>query len=224
MAWSSRARCCKTGDPIIAGVRPSRITGDAALLGRLSKSLVKPFEEIVDVWKHDRPGTVVDVAKTGERVAASIRTQEGLQIGDKLSNRYGGKGVIAHIVPDNEMIRDEHDRPVDLLFTSAGVVSRINPAQIIETALGKVAEKTGKPIVVPQYETGRDGVARRQEDAPGARPEGQRNGVRSGHREEHSQRRGRQELHPQAVQDHRLELGRARRRALRLQPTASPRR
>jgi DNA-directed RNA polymerase beta subunit len=149
----------KTGDPIFAGVRPSRITGDAALLGRLSKSLVKPFEEIVDVWKHDRPGTVVDVAKTGERVAASIRTQEGLQIGDKLSNRYGGKGVIAHIVPDNEMIRDEHDRPVDLLFTSAGVVSRINPAQIIETALGKVAEKTGKPIVVPHYETGRDNVA-----------------------------------------------------------------
>lgn len=149
----------KTGDPIFVGTRPSRVTGDAALLGRLSKSLVKPFEEIIDVWKHDRPGTVVDVAKTPSRVAASIRTQEGLQIGDKLSNRYGGKGVIASIIPDHKMVQDEQGRPIDLLFTSAGVVSRINPAQIIETALGKVAEKTGKPIVVQPYEPGRDNVA-----------------------------------------------------------------
>lgn len=149
----------KSGDPVFVGVRPSRVTGDAALLGRLSKSLVKPFEEVVDVWKHDRPGTVVDVAKTPSRVATSIRTHEGLQIGDKLSNRYGGKGVIASIVPDQKMVKDAQGRPIDLLFTSAGVVSRINPAQIIETALGKVAEKTGKPIVVPPYEPGRDNVA-----------------------------------------------------------------
>lgn len=149
----------KPGDPIFVGVRPSRVTGDAALLGRLSKSLVKSFEEIIDVWKHDRPGTVVDVAKTASRVAASIRTQENLQIGDKLSNRYGGKGVIASIIPNHQMIQDEQGRPIDLLFTSAGVVSRINPAQIVETALGKVAEKTGKPVVVPHYETGRDNVA-----------------------------------------------------------------
>lgn len=73
-------------------------------------------------------------------------------------NRFGNKGVIAQIVPDHQMIQDEHGRPVDLLFTSAGVVSRINPAQIIETALGKVAEKTGKPIIVPQYTPGRDNV------------------------------------------------------------------
>ncbi len=148
----------KTGDPIFVGVRPSRITGDAALLGKLSKSLVKPFEEIVETWSHDRPGTVVDVAKTPSRVAASVRTQEGLQIGDKLSNRYGGKGVIAQIVPDHQMVRDEKDRPIDLLFTSAGVVSRINPAQIIETAVGKVAEHIGKPIVVPHFERDQDHV------------------------------------------------------------------
>lgn len=73
-------------------------------------------------------------------------------------NRFGNKGVIAQIVPDHQMIKDEQGRPVDLLFTSAGVVSRINPAQIIETVLGKVAEKTGQPIVVPQYVPGRDNV------------------------------------------------------------------
>lgn len=146
----------KTGDPIFVGVRPSQATGDAALLGRLSKSLVKPFEEVVELWTHDRPGTVIDVAKTPNRVAASIRTHEALQVGDKLSNRYGGKGVIAKIIPDHQMIRDEKDRPLELLFTSAGIVSRINPAQLNETMLGKVAEHTGKPIVVAPYEEGRD--------------------------------------------------------------------
>lgn len=74
------------------------------------------------------------------------------------SNRYGNKGVIAKIVPDHQMLQDEQGRPIDLLFTSAGIVSRTNPAQIIETALGKVAEKTGKPIIVPQYTPGRNNV------------------------------------------------------------------
>lgn len=146
------------GDLVAVGVRTNKTTGDAALLGRLSKSLVKPYTEVVERWQHEQPGTVLDVAKTADRVAASIRTHETLQIGDKASNRFGNKGVIAQIVPDHQMIHDAQGRPVDLLFTSAGVVSRINPAQIIEVALGKVAEKTGKPIVVPQYTAGRDNV------------------------------------------------------------------
>jgi DNA-directed RNA polymerase subunit beta len=146
------------GDLIMAGVRENKAIGDAALLGKLSKSLVKPFEEIVETWQHDRPGVVVDVAKTSAHAAASIRTQEALQVGDKLANRFGNKGVIAKIVPDHQMIQDASGRVVDLLFTSAGIVSRINPAQVVETALGKVAEKIGKPIIVPQYTPGRDNV------------------------------------------------------------------
>ena len=63
------------------------------------------------------------------------------------SGRYGNKGVVAKIIPDAEMVRDEKGNVVDAVYTSAGVVSRINPAQIIETAVAKVAEKTGKPIV-----------------------------------------------------------------------------
>jgi DNA-directed RNA polymerase beta subunit len=63
------------------------------------------------------------------------------------SGRYGNKGVVAKIIPDHEMLQDESGRPIDLLLTSAGVVSRINPGQITEAAAGKVAEKLGKPIV-----------------------------------------------------------------------------
>lgn len=63
------------------------------------------------------------------------------------SGRYGNKGVVASIVPDDKMLKDEAGDPVELIMTSAGVVSRINPAQLHEALLGKVAEKTGKPIL-----------------------------------------------------------------------------
>ncbi len=73
------------------------------------------------------------------------------------SGRYGNKGVVSRVVDDDQMIQDESGKPVDVIMTSAGVVSRTNPAQIIETAVGKVVEKTGKPILVENL-TGRDNV------------------------------------------------------------------
>ena len=75
-----------------------------------------------------------------------------MNVGDKLAGRYGNKGVVAKIIPDHEMIQDEKGRPLDLILTSASVISRINPAQIIETAVGKVVEKTGKPILYDNAE------------------------------------------------------------------------
>lgn len=139
------------GDPIMIGVRRETASGDAALLGKLSKSLVKPYAEVVETWTHDHPGTVADVSKTGERHSATIKTHETLQVGDKISNRYGAKGVVAKIVPDVQMIQDEKGRPVDVILTSAGIITRINPAQIIEASLGKVADHKGEPILVPQF-------------------------------------------------------------------------
>lgn len=146
------------GDPIMVGVRPEAATGDAALLGKLSKSLVRPYAEIVETWTHDHPGIVADVSKTGERHSATIKTNETLQVGDKISNRYGAKGVVAKIVPDAQMVHDEKGRPVDVILTSAGIITRINPAQLVEASLGKVAEHRGEPILVPQF-ADRDAVA-----------------------------------------------------------------
>jgi DNA-directed RNA polymerase beta subunit len=146
------------GDPIIIGVRPETATGDAALLGKLSKSLVRPYAEIVETWTHDHPGVVTDVSKTGERHSATVKTQETLQVGDKISNRFGAKGVVAKIIPDAQMIHDEKGRPVDVILTSAGIITRINPAQLVEASLGKVADHRGEPILVPQF-AARDAVA-----------------------------------------------------------------
>lgn len=150
------------GDPLMIAVRPEKATGDAALLGKLSKSLVKPYAEVIETWDHDRPGVVTDVAKAGSRHSVTVKTTEALQIGDKISNRYGAKGVIAKIVPDDQMIHDEKGRPVDVILTSAGIITRINPAQLVESSLGKVAEHVGKPILVPQF-AARDAVKHAKE-------------------------------------------------------------
>jgi hypothetical protein len=97
------------------------------------------------------PGEVIDAVDAPRQVMVTVRTEEKMGIGDKLSNRFGGKGVVSEIIPDERMVKDEDGKPIDVLFTSAGIVSRINPNQVVEAALGKVAEKTGKPIVIPQF-------------------------------------------------------------------------
>lgn len=138
-------------DILVAAVRENQITGNAAMLGKLSKSLIRPFMEAAVVWDHDVPGEVIDVVKTSQRITVTVKTHEPMRIGDKLSGRYGNKGVVSKIIPNHQMVQDEKGRPIDLLFTSVGIVTRINPAQVVEAALGKVAEHTGKPIAVEQF-------------------------------------------------------------------------
>lgn len=142
----------KPGDPLIVALRENQATGNAVLLGKLSKSLVKPYRDEAQTWDHDAPGEVIDAVRTPGQVTITVKTQEHLQIGDKLTGRFGNKGVIAKILPDHQMVHDEKDRPIDLLFTSAGIVSRTNPGQVPEALIGKVAEHLGHPIAVEQYD------------------------------------------------------------------------
>ena len=139
------------GDLLISSLRKTQLTPESAMLGKLHKSLVRPYKDDAVVWTHDRPGRVTDVVHAGNKIRLTVKTKEPLVIGDKLSPRFGNKGVVAKIVPDDQMIKDEQGRTVDLILTPAGVVSRINPAQILETAMGKVAEKTGKPVLIENY-------------------------------------------------------------------------
>ncbi|RKY27477.1 MAG: hypothetical protein DRP83_02280, partial [Planctomycetota bacterium] len=145
------------GDPVIVGVRKTELSPDDLILGKLHKSLAQPHREFKQGWDHDHEGEVVDVVKTPKRITLTVKTKEPAGIGDKIAGRYGNKGVISEIVPTDQMVQDEAGKPIDVLMTSAGVVSRINPSQIIETAVGKVVEKTGKPIVVENFQD-RDNV------------------------------------------------------------------
>ncbi|MFA5693538.1 MAG: hypothetical protein WC907_07970, partial [Acholeplasmataceae bacterium] len=67
------------------------------------------------------------------------------------SGRYGNKGVIAEVIPDDRMPKDSKGRPFDVLMSPLGVLSRTNSSQNIELALGKIAEVTGKPYVMPSF-------------------------------------------------------------------------
>lgn len=140
------------GDPIILGLRKAPPSPEATLLGNFHKSLVKPYRDVTVTWDKLVPARVQDTMDSARQIMVTVRTQEPMKIGDKLANRYGGKGVVSEIVADERMIQTEAGDPVDVLFTSASVVSRINPIQIVEAALGKVVAKTGKPIILPQFQ------------------------------------------------------------------------
>lgn len=144
-------------DPFIVGVRKTAPSSTDALLGNIKRSLALPYREEVRLWEHDFEGEVMDVFQSEKRVVVTIRTREPMRVGDKLSGRHGNKGVVSRIIPDHQMVQDAQGRPVDVLYTSQGVISRINPSQVLETAIAKVAEKTGKPIVLENF-TGRNNV------------------------------------------------------------------
>ena len=70
-----------------------------------------------------------------------VKTEEPATSADKLSGRYGNKGVIARVLPDDEMPRDKDGKPVEILMNPLGIPGRINPGQVMETAITKVARK-----------------------------------------------------------------------------------
>lgn len=140
-------------DLLVCALVKSAVVGTDALLGRISKALSRPYQEAVLSWGHGTPGVVIDVVRTSTTITILVKTEERMQVGDKLAGRYGNKGVVAKILPDHEMLQDAKGRPIDLLLTSASVISRTNPSQVLETALGKVVEKTGKPILVDNNKT-----------------------------------------------------------------------
>ena len=147
----------KPGDPLVLAIRKTAPTPDQQMLGRLHKTLATPYREITVIWDHRNEGKVIDVVVTSTRVLLTVKTQESAAVGDKVAGRYGKKGVISKIISDERMVQTKDGKPLDLLMTSAGVVSRVNPAQIIETAVAKVARKTGQPIAIPSM-SGRNNV------------------------------------------------------------------
>ena len=137
------------GDPILLQVDRSKRQG----IGAIMRSQKKKFRDESEVWEHNYPGQVVDVFKRKDdpaRAKVVIRSILPAREGDKLSGRYGDKGVISRIIPDDQMPQAA-DGPLEILVSPAGVSSRTNPAQIFEAVLGKIAAKTGKPINVRAF-------------------------------------------------------------------------
>ena len=139
------------GDPLILALEKTKY--DAVHRGRAPM-----FTDGAVTWKHYAPGEVTDVAQTSDGSwNVTVKSYARSEIGDKLSNRFGGKGVISDVIPDAKMPHDKDGRPMEVLLNPLGIVSRGNPSQMYEAALGKVARKIGKPINVPHFMPGKAG-------------------------------------------------------------------
>lgn len=131
------------GDPMILGIRTNQPSP-----GTMGKRILT---DVSQVWDHAHQGIVTDVVRTRDGIKVYAKVSAPLQVGDKISGRWGNKGTIAQIIPDDKMPRDEKGVPLDVLMDPLGIVSRTNPSQLIQAGLGKLALKTGQPIVVPQF-------------------------------------------------------------------------
>ena len=81
-----------------------------------------------------------------------IAMRRKLSVGDKVSGRHGNKGIIAKIVPEEDMPRLPDGTPVEVVLNPLGVPSRMNVGQILETHLGWAAKKLGIWVATPVFD------------------------------------------------------------------------
>ncbi|MEY4827472.1 MAG: DNA-directed polymerase beta subunit, partial [Planctomycetota bacterium] len=87
-----------------------------------------------------------------EMVKVYLATKRQLSVGDKMAGRHGNKGVIARIVPEEDMPFMCDGTPVDVLLNPLGVPSRMNVGQILEVHLGWAAKVMGFQAVTPVFD------------------------------------------------------------------------
>jgi len=92
------------------------------------------------------PPGIVQLAKV------YVARKRKIQVGDKMAGRHGNKGVVAKIVPVEDMPFLEDGTPVDILLNPLGVPSRMNLGQIFETLLGWAGKKLGTTFASPIFD------------------------------------------------------------------------
>jgi DNA-directed RNA polymerase subunit beta len=84
-------------------------------------------------------------------VKVFVARKRRLMVGDKLAGRHGNKGVLAKIVPAEDMPYLTDGTPLDLILNPLGVPSRMNLGQIMETHLGWAAQILGYKVATPVF-------------------------------------------------------------------------
>src|SRR5580765_1896969 len=124
-------------------------------------SFKKKFEDLQ--MQHDEEveraeaGDEVDVGII-KQVKVYIASKRKLSVGDKMAGRHGNKGVVARIVPEEDMPFLADGTPVEIVLNPLGVPSRMNVGQVLETHLGVAAKALGFKVATPVF----DGIKEKQ--------------------------------------------------------------
>ncbi len=85
-------------------------------------------------------------------VKVFVASKRKLSVGDKMAGRHGNKGVVAKIVPEEDMPFLDDGTPVDICLNPLGVPSRMNVGQVLETHLGVAAKALGFKVATPIFD------------------------------------------------------------------------
>jgi DNA-directed RNA polymerase subunit beta len=165
-----------SGDLLVGKVTPkgeTELTAEEKLIRAIFKEKAREVRDTSLKVPHGEGGKVIDVKTfsreagddlspgVNELVRVYVAKKRKIAEGDKLAGRHGNKGVIAKIVPAEDMPFLEDGTPVDVVLNPLGVPSRMNIGQILETHLGWAAARgvfsengdgEAQPIATPVFD------------------------------------------------------------------------
>ena len=158
----------RSGSILVGKVTPkseTETTPEFKLLNSIFGEKAKEVQDSSLRLPHGVEGVVVDIQRlrrgqgddidpgVEEVVKVLITTKRKLRVGDKMAGRHGNKGVVAKIVPVEDMPYMADGTPLDICLNPLGVPSRMNIGQVMETALGMVGAKRNEWFVSPVFQS-----------------------------------------------------------------------
>ncbi len=123
------------------------------------KRIFRILDDQADELEYEE-GREIDKIKRGDELPAGVlkkvvvlvATKRRVQVGDKMAGRHGNKGVVARIVPEEDMPYLPDGTAVEIILNPLGVPSRMNVGQILETHLGWAAKTLGFHVASPVFD------------------------------------------------------------------------
>ncbi|HVX56560.1 MAG TPA: DNA-directed RNA polymerase subunit beta, partial [Candidatus Saccharimonadales bacterium] len=154
------------GDILVGKITPKgeqELSSEERLLRAIFGEKAKEVRDTSQRMSNGKHGKVVGVKvfsrENGHELKAGVIKQiqvfvaqtRKIAVGDKLGGRHGNKGVIARILPVEDMPFMADGTPVDIILNPLGVPSRMNVGQLFETHLGMAARALGMKVASPSF-------------------------------------------------------------------------
>jgi DNA-directed RNA polymerase subunit beta len=154
------------GDILVGKITPKgeqELSSEERLLRAIFGEKAKEVRDTSQRMSNGKHGKVVGVKifsrENGHELKAGVIMQiqvfvaqmRKIAVGDKLGGRHGNKGVIARILPVEDMPFMEDGTPIDIILNPLGVPSRMNIGQLFETHLGMAARALGMKVTSPSF-------------------------------------------------------------------------